>query len=276
LPGRAPGLVAVVVGVAGPVDAILPGGALDPLAEIGADPVHRVTFSTLGTHDAGAERHAAALGAVLTLATRVVFAAGGRTFTGADQVVVTQRVALVEGAVTVIVHAVAALACRRATDAARVADALVDGAVAVVVHQVADLLGGARLGTAHHVAAGATVERPLGALSGQAGGALGGVHDGAPIGVGVHQVVAVVVDPITHLRVAVGHAEVPVAGVTDGVAVAVDLAPIDHLGAVVTGVAHAIPVLVCLVRVGEVCAVVVEAAEAVIVGVEADAAEGPL
>ena len=95
----------------------------------------------------------------------------------------------------------------------------------------------------------------------------GRIHDRGSVRMGIYEVVTVIVDAIADFWVAVGHAEVPVTGITDTVVIRVILAPIDHLGAIVAGIADPIVIFVLLVWIRNVGTVVVHATEAVIVGV---------
>ena len=230
----------------------------------------------LGALDAGAEADAVAVGAELAVGAAVAVAGVGALAEGAGGAAGAGAVLFVDLPVAVIVEAVAAVGGQLAAGATGVEEALVDLAVAVVVIEVADLLGGALVGAADDLTGGGALEVAGGATTEEAGGAGLGGDDGVAGGEEVDEVVAVVVEAVADLGVAIGGADVAVARVAGAVAVGVVLAAVDDLGAVVTGVADAVLVLVGLLGVGQVGAVVVDAAEAVLVGVEADATQRAL
>ena len=65
----------------------------------------------------------------------------------------------------------------------------------------------------------------------------------------IYEIVAVIIDSITDLRVSVWNTEVSVAGITDTIVVGVFLAPIDDFRAIVAGIADSVFILILLIRV---------------------------
>jgi hypothetical protein len=111
---------------------------------------------------------------------------------------------------------------------------------------------------------------PLSTLSRETCCACRWLNDWGAVWQSVYKVVAIIVDPIAHLRIAIRHANISVACVPDAVEICIFLASIDHLGAVITGIADAILILVSLIRIRDIWAVVINATETIVIRVEAD------
>ena len=67
---------------------------------------------------------------------------------------------------------------------------------------------------------------------------------------GIHQVVAIVVHAVADLRVAVGYAQIAIAGIADAIIIRIILASVDDLRTIVAGIPDPVFVLVRLQAVG--------------------------
>ena len=81
----------------------------------------------------------------------------------------------------------------------------------------------------------------------------------------IDEVVAIIIDTIADLNLAVRDTQITITSITDSVSIRVFLSAVEYLGAVVTSITNSVLVFVELIGVGYIWAVIFLAAEAIVI-----------
>ena len=172
--------------------------------------------------------------------------------------------------IAVVIDAIADFIRQSATHTARIPHCLVDHAITVIVLTITRFVCGTDDGPTFDRPTSITNRCADSTNAGYGGRAGVGHYDRFAVCPAVGQPIAIIIDPIAHLRSAIRDAEVAITEIAGPIAVTVHLVSISDLGAVVARVTQAIFVFIELVRVKNIRAVIFQA-EPIFIRVEADA-----